>query len=189
MYRPAPPPIRVVLRPMWGRLAPLLLLALAPLVGTAFALLDVRDELALRTRGRTTGARIVEVRPVNHEVRYRFELPDTPLAYSRAESTGRHDLWSELPERVYRLAVVSGRLAVVYLPDDPWANRPVAVAPGIAPLGDPLAAGVLCALVGLIIALVPLADRARCRRKLASGSPQVNATAFWRGYHEVVPAG
>jgi hypothetical protein len=94
----------------------------------------------------------------SYELRYQFELPGSPQVYSARDETGREGLWTAVPEDAWNAAQAANKVAVRYLPDDPWVNRP---AKANAPLGDAIAGLV----IGLVIALPCLFGLLRPRRR------------------------
>lgn len=110
--------------------------------------LEISDELRLRREGAEVDARVVARRASERgrvEVRYRFDAPGAdPRGFTRCDRTGRCALWSTLPASALEDAG-EGRVRVRYLPADPRVNRPAAPAPGVSPLGDPIAAFIFLA--------------------------------------------
>jgi len=115
---------------------------------------SIMRELRLRDGGHTIaaevlGSRIMESRRgTSHELRYRFQLPGSPIVYTMTDETGRDDLWASVASKAdWDAARSSGRVLVSYLPEDPTKNRPVQA--GAMPLGDSIAGLVL----GLMMAI------------------------------------
>jgi hypothetical protein len=128
-------------------------LALGVLLTTLGAL-AVLGELRLRAGGSTAVATVRDTRvmrstrsPDSFEVLYQFTLPGSAVVYSQRDETGRTNLWASLPEGDWQVAKKTKTLAVSYLPEDPWNNRPLRSA--AMPLGDPIAGMVL----GLVFAV------------------------------------
>jgi hypothetical protein len=87
------------------------------------------DDQALQTEGRKLNARITAL---NHsaggssavyEVKYSF-TPDGINWYSCADQTFRRDLWCPVTPEQYQQAEKSRLFEVVYVPRNPWINRP-----------------------------------------------------------------
>lgn len=91
-------------------------LILVPLV--YFCLSTFIDEYRLRHDARTVEA-LVEATEQDR-VRYSFVLPSSGERYSHSDRTGRRNLWAsfEPPGTTPRT------VTVLYLEDNPWANRP-----------------------------------------------------------------
>lgn len=121
---------------------------------TYLGALSVLGELRLRAGGSTVTATVRDTRVMrstrqgdSFEVLYQFTLPGSSVVYSQRDETGRTDLWAGLPEADWQAAKKTKTVAVSYLPEDPWNNRPVRS--DAMPLGDPIAGMVL----GLVFAL------------------------------------
>jgi hypothetical protein len=115
---------------------------------------EIIRELRLRNGGHTIaaqvlGSRIMESRrSTSYELRYRFQLPDSPTVYTMTDETGRDNLWASVATKAdWDVARRSGQVLVSYLPKDPTKNRPIQA--GAMPLGDPIAA----LIVGLMMTL------------------------------------
>ena len=105
----------------------------------------------LEKRGVQVTARVTEARTdefrgaTTFELRYAFEVPGNPRTFTLTDETGRENLWATTdgqPE--WELAQQTGRVQVLYLPDDPTINR--LVTRHGHPLGDP-ATGVVLGLL------------------------------------------
>lgn len=122
---------------------------------TYFGASEIMRELRLRNGGHTIAAQVLGSRIMNssrsgmsYELRYRFQLPDRPTVYTRTDETGRDNLWASVAtEADWDVARRSGRVLVIYLPEDPTKNRPMQA--GAMPLGDAIAGLIL----GLLMAL------------------------------------
>ncbi|MCY0994945.1 DUF3592 domain-containing protein [Nannocystis sp. ILAH1] len=133
----------------------LLGLRIGVLIGGAITYLGVVEteaELRLRGGGDIVEADVVDTRVMTargsgttYEVRYAFTLPGAAETYSLSDATGREGLWTALPRGDWDTARASRKVAVRYLPEDPWVSRPVNS--GAAPLGDPIAGIVLGLLI------------------------------------------
>ncbi|WAS90935.1 DUF3592 domain-containing protein [Nannocystis punicea] len=122
---------------------------------TYLGVVDTAAELRLRSGGDIVEADVLDTRVMtsrkigaSYEVQYAFTLPGGAETYTLSDGTGREGLWTALPEDDWNAARAARKVAVRYLPEDPWVSRPVNA--GAAPLGDPIAGLVL----GLLI-LVP----------------------------------
>jgi hypothetical protein len=136
---------------------------------------SVRNELHLRDKPAVADAKITDastyvttqnnIESTDYEVRYAFTVPGHSETFTHADETSRKDLWATLTNKSdWEAARAAGGLQVVYLPENPWVNRPVLA--GNAPLGDSaagLALGGVLALVGIIGALV-IVQRMRAKR-------------------------
>ena len=135
----------------------------------------VRNELHLRDKPAVADAKITDastyvitrnnIESTEYEVRYAFQVPGHTETFTHADETSRTDLWATLTNKSdWEAARAAGSLEVIYLPENPWVNRPVLA--GNAPLGDSFAGlglGAALALTGLIGALV-IAQRIRAKR-------------------------
>jgi hypothetical protein len=118
---------------------PLLPIVLIGLLGGVFLLLGIpslADTILLRSSdaeavARVTDSRIVSAKyGLSHEVRYVFAVGGSEKV-TRSDFLGRSDLWSTIPEEVWRVATVSKDLPVRYLRVMPSRNAPVAGLPSI----------------------------------------------------------
>lgn len=131
----------------------LLGLRVGVLIGGAITYLGVVEteaELRLRSGGDiveadVVGTRVMTGRSTTYEVRYAFTLPGAAETYTLRDATGREGLWTALPRGDWDSARASRKLAVRFLPEDPWVSRPVNS--GAAPLGDSIAGIVLGLLI------------------------------------------
>lgn len=137
-----------------GVIAGLLVGALLGGLLTYLGALAVASELRLRSGGEVVEAEVLDTRVMTtrrigttHEVLYAFTLPGAPEKYTLRDETGREGLWTAIPEDDWNAARASGKVAVRYLPEDPWLSRPVNS--DAAPLGDSIAGLVL----GLLLLL------------------------------------
>ncbi len=107
------------------------------------------NESKLAGSGRTTCARIterqvVQGRSIEYQVKYRFLIGETH--YQAQDETGRNDLWVPVPAKEWNRSLATGCVEVLYLPDDPHVNRPVAAPATGPPVGNKVAALVLCTM-------------------------------------------
>jgi len=116
---------------------PLLPIVLIGLLGGAFLLLGIpslADTILLRSSdaeatSRVTDSRIVSTKyGLSHEVRYVFAV-EGAADVTRSDFLGRSNLWSTIPEEVWRVATVSKELRVRYLRVMPSRNAPVSGLP------------------------------------------------------------
>jgi len=131
--------------------------------GALFALggLEVTNEVRLRMGSSTVLAQVTDTRVMeggrsgtSYQVRYRFTLKGSDTPYTRRDETGRANLWASLPEELWSEARASRKVRVVFLPEDPWVNRPTEF--GAMPLGDPLAGACLGLSIGAPCLLILL---------------------------------
>ncbi len=133
------------------------------LIGGAITYLGVvaiAAEMRLRGGGETVEADVLDTRVMTsrklgttYEVQYSFTVPGAAPTYTRSDETGREGLWTALPEDDWITADASRKVAVRYLPEDPWVSRPVN-GDG-APLGDSIA-GLVLGLLVLVPSLLVL---------------------------------
>jgi Protein of unknown function (DUF3592) len=117
----------------------------------------LRSEILLRKKGIQVDADVTNWRTLaedlgrtSYEVQYHFSLPGGDETYTRTDSTGRNDLWSSIPKDAWEQSEVSRKLRVVYLPSNPWVNRPAKLRGSISL--DLLAVSVLGAVLLLVSA-------------------------------------
>jgi len=107
---------------LWLALTPVFLLE-------AMALHEFFNALALRdpTRSQRVMAKVTEVRYNGSEVlvRYRFRVPGSLEWYTASDMTGRKNLWIQLKPNAWEQAQKQdNQIEIVYLPENPWVNRP-----------------------------------------------------------------
>jgi hypothetical protein len=96
-----------------------------------FVFLDVGHEVDLQQEGKTvkaivTNERIMTTRnSPSYEVQYRFSPDDGTSWYTASDAMGRSNLWMSLTKQDYDVAVASGKVDVIFLPQNPWVNRPL----------------------------------------------------------------
>ena len=61
----------------------------------------------------------------SYDVQYQFSLDDGVSVYTGSDATGRRNLWRSIPESDYETAITSGKIEILYLPQNPWVNRPL----------------------------------------------------------------
>jgi hypothetical protein len=61
----------------------------------------------------------------SYDVQYQFSLDNGASAYTSSDVTGRRNLWRSIPKSEYETAITSGKIEVLYLPQNPWVNRPL----------------------------------------------------------------
>lgn len=106
-------------------------------------------EWRLAQSGRTTCAhvsarQVVRGRSPDYQVKYRFLVGGT--SYQAQDETGRRDLWESIPETEWNRSLEAGCVDVLYLPEAPEVNRPSASELSNPPVGNKVAALVLCAM-------------------------------------------
>ncbi|MBN1439368.1 MAG: hypothetical protein JW929_08170 [Anaerolineales bacterium] len=89
------------------------------------------DDLRLRSQGVLVRAAVTDSHaeaedgPEGYSIKYAFRLEGDPTRYSHADRTGRRDLWCPVGKAQWPMILEIGRVDVLYLPDDPWVNRPL----------------------------------------------------------------
>ncbi|MCA9575314.1 MAG: DUF3592 domain-containing protein [Sandaracinaceae bacterium] len=78
------------------------------------------------------------------ELQYVFSVANT--RYTHSDETGRSGLWADVPQREWEQAQGGECIEVIYLPDDPAVNRPARATLVNDPVGNKVAALLLCAL-------------------------------------------
>jgi hypothetical protein len=61
----------------------------------------------------------------SYDVQYEFSLDNGASAYTSSDATGRRNLWRSIPQSDYETAITSGKIEILYLPQNPWVNRPL----------------------------------------------------------------
>lgn len=170
------PRVRPALLPFVG----LLVLELAAWPLALMSGLAIDDELRLRREGVEAVARVMSMRA--RYVRYELDVPGVGT-FTHRDRSGREELWAAVAPGAIREAE-AGRVRVLYLPDDPRVSRPVEAAPGVSPLGDPLAALLFLGLPLHVAAalLWGLAWRGlwQARAAASRGGGDGQRWAFWR---------
>jgi hypothetical protein len=150
-----------------GYLALFLLAVFVSPVVLYLGILFLQDEFALNKAGEVTDALVTDIRSQgrNYDVKYRFSVDNGLTWYSRADRTGRRDLWSSLPEEQWQIAQATGRVQIVFLHTDPWVNRPIAYPYTVSPIGDKVTAIVCLGIAPWVLIPVVIAADMRRRRK------------------------
>ncbi len=107
---------------------------------SVFGTIGLAREMYLRSEGRVIQATITNQRINDHgnyEVQYQFAIRG--VIYSASDEIGGHNLWEVIPTEA------TGSLDVLYLPSDPWINRPV------MPKENPLAGFITGFVLGAIL--------------------------------------
>lgn len=116
------------------------------------------QEYGLRSRGVATRAVVTDHQFVlrtrnlgswtEHQIRYRFNVKGWPQPFTLSDTLPmwRTDLWTSVSEETWRAIQRDGTIQVVYLPDNPRANRPAWAG------GKPMNGFVLFMVVGGIVA-------------------------------------
>ena len=132
----------------WG-----LVIFLFCLTGALNEGLDAMGESALSKSGHEVDATLVDaavrtayyIVPV-HTVKYVFNVGQAAYSFdgdflrhyyraaSRAERSGSYSV--DVPLATWKLAVATGTIPIVYLPRDPWVNRPLAQDEGLSALAE-----------------------------------------------------
>ena len=98
-------------------------------------------------QARVTEARVQRVKASDSfQLRFAFELPGRMDTFTAEDETGRSNLWASVDGRAdWEAALNNGRIAVVYLPENPRVNRLV------QRHGVPVADVTAALLIGLLI--------------------------------------
>ena len=138
----------------WTGLVILAAVELGCLAVAFFSAQEIRGELRLRRAGVAIDAQVGDRRVMtsaktgtSYEVQYTFDEDGT--SYSRTDGTGRKDLWTSVTPEEYEQTGLTRIVRVVYLPADPWVNRPEAA--GAMPLGDPIIGLAVFGVLGVLI--------------------------------------
>ncbi len=92
---------------------------------------SIQDEQKLNTRGALITAEVTEIQseqennPEDHHVRYQFNPGGGEKWYAHSDRTGRKNIWCSIPEEHWKAVELTRQVDVLYLPEDPWINRPV----------------------------------------------------------------
>ena len=93
-----------------------------------FSVITLDREITLRQDGITIKAIVTNERvskDTQYEVQYRFSPDDQASWYTASDAMGRSNLWESLTKDDYDLAVTYGKVDVLFLPQNPWVNRPL----------------------------------------------------------------
>ncbi len=60
-----------------------------------------------------------------YSLKYRFKLLGSPIWYSFTDMPGRKEVWAPIPYKDWQNSRGSGIIEVVYVPTNPWLNRPL----------------------------------------------------------------
>jgi hypothetical protein len=118
---------------------PLLILSIvwvvASLIFVLITSLEADHEASLLQNGATIRASITDYRIStrsgryasgdSYDVQYQFSLDDGTGPYTASDATGRRNLWCSLAKPDYDAAIASGKIDILYLPQNPWVNRPL----------------------------------------------------------------
>ena len=135
-YRGAPldvPPRRRISRGLliWSIVWVCLCLALMGLTS-----LELDHEASLEQEGVKTTADVTDYQistrssrynsSPSYDVQYQFSPDDGVTEYTGSDATGRRNLWRSISRSEYDTVTVSGKIEILYWPQDPWVNRPLA---------------------------------------------------------------
>jgi hypothetical protein len=81
------------------------------------------------------------------DVRYVFAPAQGQQEVGRSDFLGRSDLWSSLPQDLWKIAVSTGQIVIRFDTNNPTNNAPEAALPGIWDSITPLVIGSFLALV------------------------------------------
>src|SRR4051812_49352173 len=118
----------VVLSPR-TRVVIAVLLMVAGIVVGALSQKDLRREYALHNANKLISATVSDTTintsakgPSTYDVHYHFDVDGKTYTYT--DATGRRNLYASMKHGAWEVVRKSGRVDVLYDPDDPWINRP-----------------------------------------------------------------
>jgi hypothetical protein len=145
-----------------------LIIALVCVAAIFNNVLDIRNDLDLQERGQTITASVTDAQArrrylvfPSFQVQYQFKLVGkwygydgsimrNYYAWSQRPDRPAPSTWANIPESAFNRAKAVERIDVLYLPNDPWINRPAAAPNGLLTLSLPDIAKAVV-LVGLLI--------------------------------------
>ncbi len=96
---------------------------------------------------------------VGNEFQYQFRMEGGEIQYSYADILNRRNLWYAPSKAEWNAAKETNRIQVLYLPDDPWVNRPL----DRSPMGDNIAVILVGISAGVLSASgLPFTSGAGC---------------------------
>ena len=108
-------------------------IAVVALIGIACSGIGLISELTLSQNGVTTMATVTDTEMSytngnpTYDVQYEFSI--NGQVYTCSDPTGRRDLWCGVSYSEYQSADATQQIQVLYLPDNPWNNRPADKSP------------------------------------------------------------
>jgi len=106
----------------------------------------IANEDRLASKGIGTTAAVTATRRetggsggLGYELQYEFQVASGGARYSYSDELGRRNLWYAASSAEWEIAQSTGRIRVLYLPENPWVNRPL----DESPVGDAIAAIVM----------------------------------------------
>jgi hypothetical protein len=174
-----------------------ILIALFCLVSVINSLSDYQNEQALRARGKETQAAVSQTILSSNiltgktpRVKYQFNIQGVDYCYDDTLMRNYYNHispqvereaneWANMARPEWEIAEDAGVVAVLYLPENPWVNRPLAHPEGLLnPLTYALAQSVMYALIGLMalfVAVVGVQEKEDpANRQMRSLSDMVN---------------
>ena len=121
----------------------------------AISAVEYREESLLQREGinvraTVTDAHIIQKRSAVYELKYKFQPSGKNEWYTCVDSLRTKNGWCGVPKQEWETARSTNGIEIIYLPRDPWINRPVSNPPTItALLATGLGFGV--ATLGLLI--------------------------------------
>jgi hypothetical protein len=113
--------------------------------------ISIQNRRSLLKNGVFTTATVTDIRvdtdeEAGYDIRYSFRVGDNATRYSLSDETGRRDLWYPPTEEEWDTIQQTNEIEILYLPENPWINRP---ADG-AGMGDPIGGLIFGILIGII---------------------------------------
>jgi hypothetical protein len=111
------------------------LLMLAGLACAFFGFASMINHKALEKLGQVTEARVTASREMTnkgktrHQVQYAFQPTGAAPDVTRKDVFGRSNLWSTLPEVIFKQVVTDRKIQVRFVPSSPGNNAPAAALP------------------------------------------------------------
>ncbi len=129
------------------------LVGLLALVFVGTGVLDLRETLAVIDSRSVATARVIDYREMptrygtSYDMKYVFSPAEGQPEVGRADFFGRSDLWSSLPQDLWRAAISTGQVQVRFVADSPTNNAPVDDLPSIWDSITPIVLGSILALI------------------------------------------
>jgi len=123
----------------------------ASIVVLIYGSISIQNRRSLLENGVVTTATVTDVRvdtdeEAGYDIRYSFRVGDRATLYSLSDETKRRNLWYPPTDEEWEIILQTNEIEVIYLPENPWNNRPV----DGAGIGDPIGGLILGILIGII---------------------------------------